>query len=304
KWLVRERVGEFRRLLQGIITDRMALSRDAKHDLYSFVATDERVGQVQQEGLRKSEIWGEAGVFMNAGGTTTGTAMSSVFFYLSRHPEIYTQLATEIRSTFSSGREIRQGPQLASCKYLRAVMDETLRICPPTPGVGWREKDPLSPEPLVVDGHVIPSGTLVGVGTYALMHNPEYFPEPFSFRPQRWLEETGDGDGKGDAKATEARAIMRRAFIPFSLGDRGCAGKAVAYLEISLTVAKTLWYFDFEKAPGAAGELGGGRLGAGEGRDRPGEYQLYDSFMASHEGPNLTFRARENHWADLADTSE
>lgn len=67
QWLVRERIGQFRRLLQGVITDRMALPRDAKHDLYSFVATDERVGQVQQEGLRKSEIWGKAGVFMNAG---------------------------------------------------------------------------------------------------------------------------------------------------------------------------------------------------------------------------------------------
>lgn len=62
--------------------------------------------------------------------------MSSVFFYLSRHPTVYAQLATEIRTTFSVGREIRQGPQIASCKYLRVVIEETLRTCPPTPGVG------------------------------------------------------------------------------------------------------------------------------------------------------------------------
>lgn len=97
---------------------------------------------------------------------------------------------------------------------------------------------------------------------------------------------------------------MRRAFIPFSLGDRGCAGKAVAYLEISLAVAKTLWYLDFEKAPGAAGELGGGGPGAGEGRRRLDEYQLYDSFMAAQEGPNLIFRPRENYWEDLGNDSE
>ncbi|KAK8134591.1 Isotrichodermin C-15 hydroxylase [Apiospora sp. TS-2023a] len=303
QWLVRERVGEFRRLLQGIITDRMALPRDAKHDLYSFVATDERVGQVEQEGLRKSEIWGEAGGFHERRRHDYRDSHVLRLLYLSRHPSVYAQLANEIRATFSSGNEIRQGPQLASCKYLRAVIDETLRICPPTPGVGWREKDPLSPEPLVVDGHVIPSGTFVGVGTYSLMHNPKYFPEPFSFRPQRWLE-NGDGDEEEDPKLVEAKANMRRAFIPFSLGDRGCAGKAVAYLEISLAVAKTLWYFDFEKAPGEAGELGGGRLGVGGGRDRPDEYQLYDSFMAAHEGPNLILRARENHWEDLADTFE
>lgn len=67
QWLVRERVEKFRRILAGMIADRMALPIDAKHDLFSFVANDERVGQAQQEGIRKSEIWGEAGVFVNAG---------------------------------------------------------------------------------------------------------------------------------------------------------------------------------------------------------------------------------------------
>lgn len=71
QWLVRERIEEFRRILAGMISDRMALPRDAKHDLYSFVASDERIDQAQQEGIRKSEIWGEAGVFVNAGKFTT-----------------------------------------------------------------------------------------------------------------------------------------------------------------------------------------------------------------------------------------
>lgn len=199
-----------------------------------------------------------------------------------------------MRAAFSSGSQIRQGQQLTSCKYLRAVIDEAMRISPPTPGVMWREKDPLSVEPLVVDGHLIPPGTFVGVGTYSLMHNPEYFPEPFAFRPQRWLEKDEE-----TTEEKEARATMRRAFIPFALGDRGCAGKAVAYLEMSLTIAKTMWYFDFEKAPGAAGDLGSGRKGAAKGRERQDEYQLYDRFMAEHVGPNLRFWPREQHWEDL-----
>lgn len=294
QWLVRERVEKFRRILAGMIADRMALPIDAKHDLFSFVANDERVGQAQQEGIRKSEIWGEAGVFVNAGGTTTATAISTVFYYLSRHPAAYAQLAGEVRTTFASGRDIRSGQQLSTCRFLRAVIDESLRISPPTPGVMWRQKDPLCDEPLVVDGHVIPPGTLVGVGTYSLMHNPEYFPDPFEFRPQRWLD--GDDD---IPEENYARAVMRRAFVPFMLGDRACAGKAVAYMEISLTVAKTLWYFDFEKAPGKAGELGSGQKGAGGGRGRPDEYQLYDRFMAEHEGPNLKFRPRGSFWEEL-----
>lgn len=134
----------------------------------------------------------------------------------------------------------------------------------------------------------------MGVGLYSVMHNPEYFPDPFAFRPERCLEED---DESLEEKA--ARTTMRRAFVPFILGDRACAGKAVAYLEMSLTVAKTIWYFDFEKAPGDLGELGSGRKGATVGRDWPEEYQLYDKFMAEHNGPNLVFRPRENHWKEL-----
>lgn len=185
--------------------------------------------------------------------------MCTVFFYLSRNPPAYARLASEIHTAFSSDSEIRQGPRITNCKYLRAVIDEAMRISPPTPGVMWREQDPHSAEPLVVDGHVIPPGTMVGVGTYSLMHNPDYFPEPFIFRPKRWLE--GDPDQE-TPKQREARATMRRAFIPFTLGSRAFAGKAVAYLEITLMVAKTLWYFDFEKAHGKVGELGGGSKGA------------------------------------------
>ncbi|KAH8882880.1 cytochrome P450 [Thozetella sp. PMI_491] len=294
QWLAKGHIEKFRRILAGMISDRMALPRDAMPDLFSFVASDETIDQAQQEGIRKSEIWGEAGVFVNAGGTTTATAICTALHYLSQDPSAYARLASEVRGTFSSGREIRHGQQLNSCKYLRAVLDESMRLSPPTPGVMWREKDPFSTEALVVDSHVIPPGTLVGVGVYSLMHNPDYFPDPFAFHPERWLE--GDAE---TPEEMEARATMRRAFIPFMVGDRSCAGKAMAYLETSLTVAKTIWYFDFKRPPGRAGQLGNGRKGATGGRHRPGEYQLYDRFMSEHEGPNLIFSPREKYWEEI-----
>ncbi|KAK6212773.1 hypothetical protein LQW54_004862 [Pestalotiopsis sp. IQ-011] len=67
QWLARAHIQKFRQVLAGMISERMALPRDAKHDLFSFVASDERIDQAQQEGIRKSVIWGEAGVFVNAG---------------------------------------------------------------------------------------------------------------------------------------------------------------------------------------------------------------------------------------------
>lgn len=243
--------------------------------------------------------------------------MAALFFYLSRNPAQHAALADEIRSTFGSAAEILPGPQLRGCRYLRACLDEAMRMSPPALAASWREQD--GGTPLVVDGHVIPPGVQVAVNVYALFHNPAYFPDPFAFRPERWLGAGDDGDdddeqdhdhdhddgevGGGGAAAdvdrTAAARTMRRAFAPFLIGDRSCAGKNMAYTEMSITIARTLWYFDFERAPGKDGELGGGQAGRTDGRGRPDEYQLKDRFIAVHEGPNLVFRPRGDFWKEL-----
>lgn len=204
-----------------------------------------------------------------------------MFFYLSRNPEVYKKLANEIRSTFSSDAKIHGGPGLAGCRYLRACIDETLRITPPVSGTLWRElyADERD-QPLIIDGHVVPPGTQVGVCIYSLHHNEKYFTDPYSFRPERWLV-----DDEAQIR------LQNSAFCPFSIGPRSCAGKAMAYLEFSLVVAKTLWAFDFQLASG--GKSGGGAPGRSQGGRREDEFQLYDIFAAIHVGPELVFTTRD-----------
>lgn len=224
------------------------------------------------------------------GGDTTATAICGTFFYLSRYPECYQKLAHEIRSTFIHGREIKTGPQLAGCRYLRACIDESMRMSPPISTTLWREQvsGGDTSEPLIVDGQIIPRGTIVGVNIYALHHNEEYFPDPFTYQPERWLEDGGAN-----------KEINSAAFAPFSTGPRSCAGKSMAYLETSLLVAKALWYFDFEPAPGKLGQVGGGTTGANNGRERPDEFQLEDIFTSRFDGPHLTFKPRGATCVDL-----
>ncbi|KAI0192848.1 cytochrome P450 [Astrocystis sublimbata] len=264
----------------------VAQPKDAKHDFYSIVADS------FSDTSRGGDLWLEAIFFLVAGGDTTATAICGTFFYLSRYPECYQKLAHEIRSTFTSGREIKTGPQLASCQYLRACIDESMRMSPPVSTTLWREqvRGSDTAEPLVVDGHVIPRSTLVGVNTYALHHNEEYFPDPFTYKPERWIKINANGVSK---------QINSAAFAPFSIGPRSCAGKSMAYLETSLFIAKALWYFDFEVAPGKLGEVGGGTPGERSGRGRPKEYQIEDIFTSRHEGPHLKFVARGDTCEDF-----
>ncbi|KAI1128973.1 cytochrome P450 [Nemania abortiva] len=274
-------------LIENMIKTRTAEGKDSRRDLYAQVADELETNPE----FRLSDVWSEALFLIPAGGDTTAAGISALLFYLTRHAECYQKLAREIRTTFSSSSEIHGGPQLSNCQYLRACIDEALRISSPVNGTLWRElaADDDGSKPFIVDGHVIPKGVQVGVNIYTLHHNPEYFPDPYAFKPERWL----NGD-----EAEKHR--MKDAFAPFQIGYRGCAGKPMAYLEASLVIAKLLWYFDFEPAPGEAGQIGGGKVGDTTGRHRPDEFQMYDVFASGHNGPMLVFKPRGSYWEELA----
>ncbi|KAI1293262.1 cytochrome P450 [Xylaria venustula] len=265
--------------LEQWIQTRLSQEKHTKADLYSFVV--DHIKTDSHDGMTLSELWSEALVFFPAGGDTISTALSALFFYLSQNPEAYRKLSDEVCETFTDGTDIKGGPELASCRYLRACIDESLRMSPPVSGTLWREleKGQEGKGPLVINGHIIPRGTQVSINIYSLHHNEDYFPEPFVFRPERWL-----------VKNSNELRTLHSAFTPFSIGSRGCVGKPMAYLEASLVVAKTLWYFDFEAAQGEI--TGGGIPGRKDGRERPEEFQLRDVFSAAHDGPHLVFWPR------------
>jgi cytochrome P450 len=211
------------------------------------------------------------------GGQTTSSAIAALFYYLARYPGCYKLIASEIRSTFTHDDQITHS-KLSSCTYLRACIDETLRVSPPAPGTLWREVPENSRQHVVVDGHVIPDGTAVGVNIYAIHHNEQYFPDAATFRPERWItSETPDISGT-------MRGLQQIAFTPFSIGTRGCMGKGLAYMEIGLIAAKTLWNFDFEEHP--------------DYRPREQErsvtqtwkFVIRDQLIATHDGPYLVFQ--------------
>ncbi|KAK7957356.1 cytochrome P450 [Apiospora aurea] len=173
---------KFSRLLEKMVKSRLALDTHAVPDFFSFVADELPPDEAAK--TRDSVIGKEALVFLAAGADSVTTAMTAAFFYLSRNPACYQQLADEVRSTFASGHDIRSGPRLSGCRYLGACIDESLRMSPPCPREPQMDADKA---PLVIDGHYIPRRTLFGVNLYALGHNAAIFPEPFDFQPERWL---------------------------------------------------------------------------------------------------------------------
>lgn len=178
------------------------------------------------------ELFVETRLMIFAGSDTSTTSLAGAIFYLTRTPRVYARLVQEVRTTFQTLDEIRSGAKLWACSYLRACLDEAMRMSPPVPGDLTREVLPGGTD---VDGMFVPGGTHLGTSRYPLHLNESVFPDPFIYRPERWIV-----DEKGGVSAADV-ARAESAFSPFSSGAQACIGKKLAYLELTITLARLLY---------------------------------------------------------------
>jgi len=141
-----------------------------------------------------------------AGHETTATALAWTFDLLLHHPAALARLDAEVRA--GEGDE-----------YLRAVIAESLRLRPVVPLAGRR----LAVDLEVGDLH-LPAGSDVTPAIWLTHTRPDLYPEPFAFRPERFLESSPSTYG----------------WIPFGGGTRRCLGAAFAELEMRVVLTTVL----------------------------------------------------------------
>ena len=256
-----------------------------RKDFYHFLlhATDPETGTK----YTLPELTSEATLLVGAGTDTSAATISTLFFHLIRSERVLSKLNQEIRNTFSDVEEITTGPKISSIQYLKACVEEALRISSPVPGV-------LEREVLVggydVDKHHIPEGMTVAVAPYAIHRNEKYYSRPFDFIPERWI--AGSPVKELDFAATEESVEKAKStFFAFSLGTRGCIGKNMAYMELYLAFARILFLYDIRNKSGdRTGEVEATSTIDGE---RPGDYKFLDWFITERQGPVVEFRARQ-----------
>jgi cytochrome P450 len=291
KYLFRDAIvarNRFVKFVMRVVKDRLDKSKTTSIDINCPTSEDADVfanlaaakDPETGEGFRPDEIAAESTTLIVAGSDTSSTAIASVLFYLADNKDAYSKAAEEVRSKFFSREQIVMGASLASCTYVRACIDESLRMSPPVGSALWRE---VMPGGTTVDSQAVPAGVDVGVPIYTVHHDPKYYTEPFEYKPERWLVDDGTGS------IERGRSV----FNPFSVGTRGCLGKGLANTEIMLTVATMLFVGDFRLADGEKGDVGRGQKGATHGRHRSNEYQLYDHVTSQKFGPFLQFSPRQ-----------
>ncbi|KAK8016874.1 Cytochrome P450 monooxygenase BOA3 [Apiospora rasikravindrae] len=189
--------------------------------------TDLLTHPIRSGKLNAAELANNAQVLLTAGAETSATTLTAITYLLATHAGCRTRLAEEVRSAFESADQITAaaaGP--AQLPYLNAVIEEGLRIFPPSP-LGPPRVSPGE----TVDGHYVPKGIYVGCDTYSLHLNPRNAPSPRSFHPERWLSASSD-----EKPYTAA----------FSIGPRACLGISLAYIELRVALAKIVFQLDWE----------------------------------------------------------
>jgi cytochrome P450 family 135 len=148
-----------------------------------------------------------------AGHETTATALAWAFDLLLSHPLPLRRL----RDSLEAGED----------DYLRATITESLRLRPVVPLAGRRLGEELS-----VPGLTLPAGTDVTPAIWLTHTRADVYPEPFAFRPERFLEEGPD----------------TYAWVPFGGGVRRCLGAAFSEFEMRIVLREVLTRCELHKA--------------------------------------------------------
>ena len=208
-------------------------------------------------------------------------AITSTLFYCLHNPDTLRILEAEIRTASDNVEDVCIGERLDSCCYLRACIDESMRLSPPLGAIMPRQ---ALPGGLHVDGPFFNEGTELGTPVYALHHQEQYCPDAFTFKPARWRV------GPPGAAPEPSVSSSQSAFCPFGIGPRSCAGKALAYTEMSILLARIIFLFDLRLSHNCRPEEG--RSVWALGRKRKNEFHVFDSIVALHNGPMVEFKRR------------
>ena len=168
--------------------------------------------------MSKQELRDELMTLLVAGHETTGSELAWAFERLARTPEVKRRLIEEIDSDDGDA-------------YLTATVQETLRRRPVLPNAAPR----LVKEPIEIGGFRYPEGVCLTPNAYLIHHDPEIYPDPYAFRPERFLDEPPG----------------TYTWIPFGGGRRRCLGASFAQLEMKIVLRAVLSRAEPEHQPDA-----------------------------------------------------
>ncbi|XP_023216470.1 cytochrome P450 3A8-like isoform X1 [Centruroides sculpturatus] len=192
-------------------------------------------GKVSQaKNMNLDEIVSQCCGFFIAGYHSTSFTLSNLFYNLALYPEYQDRMREEINNILENTNSIDY-EKLNEMKYVEAAILETLRMYPALVRPEREAADDYKIDKLNIN---IKKGMLISVAVCGMHYDPEWYPEPEKFNPERFVNtET--------ASAYTSSCI----YLPFGTGPRSCVGMRFALMIMKLCIAKILKNFQFRLAP-------------------------------------------------------
>lgn len=209
------------KIVYRVIAQRRAAAEPGRDLLGMLMAATEG-----DESMTDVQLRDEVMTLILAGHETTANALSFALLLLARHPEVAERLRAELDEVL--GDRLPELGDLDKLAYTEQVIKEAMRIYPPA----WMfERQALADD--VLGDYRLPAGYLVGISPWTLHRDPQVYPDPERFDPDRFAPE-----------AVAAR--NRYSYLPFGGGQRTCIGNAFAMMEAVIVLATLVSRFDFE----------------------------------------------------------
>ncbi|RFU30266.1 hypothetical protein B7463_g6060, partial [Scytalidium lignicola] len=195
-------------------------------DDFFQVLMEDKKGKLNN--LEWGEIVAEISIMLNAGSASTAIAINNTMYLLLKNPASLKKLQVEVDNALDEDDVVAPYDKVRHLPYLRACIDESMRILPPT-SFGLPRRTPE--EGALIGDDFIAGDTSVSMSSYVVHRDEKVFPEPEKYRPERWLEEGGKD--------------LQISFVAFSAGARGCIGRNISYLEQTVLLASLLHRYEF-----------------------------------------------------------
>ncbi|XP_046826695.1 cytochrome P450 4C1-like isoform X2 [Vespa crabro] len=188
-----------------------------------LIAASMNDNEIDDKGIQE-----EVDNFMFAGHDTTATTLCFALFHIAKYKSIQERIRNEIKAVMQENNCNLTMSMLNEFLFTERCIKESLRLYPTVPFISR-----YLTEDLQLDNYLVPAGVNCRVSIYHLHRNPEYWPNPNVFDPDRFLPENMKGRNP-------------YSYIPFSAGLRNCIGQKFAMLEMKLMIAYILHNYHLE----------------------------------------------------------
>ncbi|NP_001166017.1 cytochrome P450 9e2-like [Nasonia vitripennis] len=219
----------FKKLINEAVTLRREKDVTRPDTIQLLMQAMDKEGGVN---VTMDDILGNAFIFFLAGFDTSSSLMAFMALELAANPDIQEKLQQEVDLQLEKNDGKLTYEALSDMKYLDMVVSETLRKYPPAPITNrvCTRDHVFSPPMQDYPEYRMEKDTVIMIPIYALHRDPQYFPEPEKFDPERFNEENKS-------------KIEAYTYMPFGHGPRQCIGNRFALMETKILMVHVLRKF-------------------------------------------------------------